>query len=382
MNSAFTRIFSWLYIHCFLLIIYLLVNNSTVVAQSGDPVFDFAKQQFDDKLYMPAISSLKGYIARKPNDANALYLLAKCYSEIGDFTQANVTYEKVLKFKPKIFELYEDLGNNNKKQNKFAIAAEYYTKALLIRDTSIRVLNNRGMCFYYLENFEAAIKDFNKVLKLDSTYYLAYNNRGSSRYNNQNIADASIIDLRMAEADFNKCLKLRPDFELAYRNRGIVRFYMDSLSAAYKDLWTAIQLDPNDANAHYYMGKTLFKQNNFPVAIQFYDNAVKLVNYKADMFLDRGICKLEMGDYEGSKEDFVMASLINKQDPKISYHMARLYAAEDDKSGITFALRRAKELGLFINTKYFTYINKDKYFANYLKDKDFMALIEELKWGK
>ncbi len=351
-------------------------------AKSGDPVFDFAKQQFDDKLFLPAISTLKGYVARNPNDADALYLLAKCYSEIGDFTLANITYEKVLKFKPKIFELYEDLGNNNKKQNKFDIAAEYYSKALLIRDTSIRVLNNRGMCFYYLENFEAAIKDFNKVLKLDSTYYLAYNNRGSSRYNNQNIADASIIDLRMAEADFNKCLKLRPDFELAYRNRGIVRFYMDSLSAAYKDLWTAIQLDPNDANAHYYMGKTLFKQNNFPVAIQFYDNAVKLVNYKADMFLDRGICKLEMGDYEGSKEDFVMASLINKQDPKISYHMARLYAAEDDKSGITFALRRAKELGLFINTKYFTYINKDKYFANYLKDKDFMALIEELKWGK
>ncbi len=382
MNSTFIRIFSCLRIHYFLLLIYLIVNTSTAVAQSGDPVFDFAKQQFDDKLYLPAISSLKGYLARKPNDANALYLLAKCYSEIGDFTQANITYEKVLKFKPKIFELYEDLGNNNKKQNKFDIAAQYYSQALLLRDTSIRVINNRGMCFYYMENFEAAIRDFNKVIKLDSTFYVAYNNRGSSRYNNQNIADASMVDLRMAEADFNKCIKLQPDFQLAYRNRGIVRFYMDSLNASYKDLWTAIQLDPNDANAHYYLGKTLYKQNKYPVAIQFFDNAIKLVNYKSEMFLDRGICKLEMADFDGAKEDFVMASLINKQDPKISYHMARLYAAEDDKSGITFALRRAKELGLFVNTKYFTYINKDKYFANYLKDKDFMALIEELKWGK
>ena len=46
------------------------------------------------------------------------------------------------------------------------------------------------------------------------------------------------------------------------------------------------------------------------------------------------------------------------------------------------ALREAKKEGLFMDTKYFGYIAKDIYFIGWSKDKDFIALINELKFGK
>lgn len=47
---------------------------------------------------------------------------------------------------------------------------------------------------------------------------------GSATYNNQNIATASIIDLKKAELEFNKSIELKPDFELALRNRELCDF--------------------------------------------------------------------------------------------------------------------------------------------------------------
>jgi tetratricopeptide (TPR) repeat protein len=37
---------------------------------------------------------------------------------------------------------------------------------------------NRGLSYYYLENYQAAIQDYTKVIELDSQYVNAYKFRG------------------------------------------------------------------------------------------------------------------------------------------------------------------------------------------------------------
>jgi hypothetical protein len=64
------------------------------------------------------------------------------------------------------------------------------------------------------------------------------------------------------------------------------------------------------------------------------------------------------------------------------YQTARSYAAEASKKEVFIFLRAAKKSGLFKDTRYFTYIAKDKYFIGWAKDKEFMDLIQELKFGK
>jgi len=346
-----------------------------------NPVLEFAKQQIKQKFYLPAISTLNGYLETHPKDVEALYWKGHAYLKVENYLAAQDAYNAVIKLDPKYLPAFEDMASIFMKQKNYAAALPYFNASIALNDTDINLFNSRGMCYYYMEKFELAIKDFNAVIDLDPGNFLAYNNKGSAEYNNQNIASASIQDLKMAERDFNIAIMLKPDFQLAYRNRGIVRYFLDSLQNSYKDLLYAIQLDPKDENANWYMGKLFFKQGNNLIAMQFYDVAIKLQDKKPDMYIDRGICKIEMGNYKGSRADFYKAMQF-ENDGRAEYQVARSFAAENNKNDAIYALKQAKKLGLFNNTKYFTYINKDKYFQKFSKDKVFYEAIKELKFGK
>lgn len=354
---------------------------SSLNAQSN-PVLDFAKQQIEQKFYLPAVSTINSYLTTNPNDKDALYWKAFCFFKINNFLAAEENYAKVLKLDKKYAAAYTDMANMYVKQKKFNEAIPYFNSAIILNDTLTDLLNSRGMCYYYADKFELAIKDFKRVIKMDPNNYIAYNNMGSANYNNQNIASASMKDLISAYNDFCKSLEIKPDFELAFRNRGIVLFHMDSLDRSYKDLLYATQLDPKDENAHYYLGKLLFKQKNYPIALQFYDNAIKLVKYRADFYLDRGICKIEMANFKAARNDFYQALQLTNDKAIVYYNFARLEAAEGNKNETFEQLRNAKKAGLFFDVKYFTYIANDLYYKAWEKDKDFVDLIKELKFGK
>lgn len=366
----------------FSILFFILLVHTKVAKAGSDPVLDFAKQQIEQKFYLPAISTLNSFLETNPKDRDALYWKGYCYYKVDNYVAAEANYAQVLKIDAKYGAAYVDMANLRVKQKRFADAIPYFSTAIYLNDTLLDLLNSRGMCYYYSDRFEMAIKDFKSVIKKDPYNYIAYNNMGSANYNNQNIASASSKDLLLAQDNFNKSIEIKPNFELAYRNRGIVRYHLDSLDVAYKDLLYATQLDPKDENAHYYLGKLLFKQKNYAIAMQFYDNAIKLVKYRADFYLDRGICKIELENFKSARNDFYQALQLTNDKSIIYYNFARLEAAEGNKEEAFLQLRNAKKAGLFFDIKYFTYIANDIYYKAWEKDKDFIALIYDLKFGK
>lgn len=365
-----------------LLILWLFLNCSYSFTKESNPIFDFAKQQIAQKSYYAAISTLNTYLESNPKDKDAIYWKAYCFYKEGNYVAAEENYATVLKLDSKYLPAYIDMANLNVKQKKFSEAIPFFNKAINLKDSSSDLVNSRGMCYYNADKIELAIKDFRRAILLDPKNYLAYNNKGCASYNNQNIAAASMLDLQTAEKDFNKSLEIKPDFELAYRNRGVVRFYMDKLQDAYKDLLRATNIEPKDENAHYYLGKLLDKQKNYTIALQFFDNAISLVNYKAEFYIDRGNCKMNMENFQGAKNDFYQALQLTNDKGIIYYYIARAEAASANKGACFQSLRDAKKAGLFNDVKYFGLINKDKYYANWLKDKEFNDLMKELKFGK
>jgi len=71
----------------------------------------------------------------------------------------------------------------------------------------------RGYVFERLENYDAAISDYTKVLSIDPDNYSAYNNRGFSYHNLQMY--------HTAISDYTSAIRLNPDNATAYRNRGV-----------------------------------------------------------------------------------------------------------------------------------------------------------------
>ena len=82
---------------------------------------------------------------------------------------------------------------------------------LVIQDS--RAYNKRGLAYVSTRNYEQAIVDFSKALKLDLEYAEAYNNRSTAHLLMDNYGQTV--------TDCSQALKLAPDFGAAYVNRGI-----------------------------------------------------------------------------------------------------------------------------------------------------------------
>lgn len=359
-----------------------LLYSSSYAQKEVDPLLEYAKQQVAQEMYYPALSTLNSYLASYKNDTSALYWKAYCFYKLKNYVAAEDNYLYLLKISPRNFAANVDMGNMYVIQKKYKEALPFFNTAVSMNSNDVTLYNSRGMCFYFNDKFELAIKDFKQAIKLDSSNYKAYNNLGSATYNNQNIANASKIDLVTAEVYFNKAVEIKPDFPMSLRNRGVVRYYLEKNQEAYKDLLAAIQLDPKDENAQYYLGKLLYREKKYTTAIQYFDNAIKLTQDRPEIYIDRGVCYLDMNNIQTAREDFLKAFQLGQDRGFAAYQLARTYGAVSEKSNAYSYLRDAKKYGMFNDTRNFAILAGDKYFEEWAKDKDFYELVQELKFGK
>jgi lipoprotein NlpI len=123
-----------------------------------------------------------------------------------------------------------------------AIAA--CTRVIQAQATSVRdraeAHNSRGWEYYIAKgDFDRAIADYTEAVRLDSTYALAYNDRGN--------AYLAKGDFNRAIADYNESIRLDPKDARFYQNRGFAYFNTDALPKALADFSRASELDPKDA---------------------------------------------------------------------------------------------------------------------------------------
>ena len=75
-------------------------------------------------------------------------------------------------------------------------------------------------------------------------------------------------DFEAAIADFNKALRLDPNYSDAFLGRGDVRYARGDLDGAIADYDKAIHLNPNSINAYINRGSTRREQGDFTVRLQ------------------------------------------------------------------------------------------------------------------
>lgn len=88
---------------------------------------------------------------------------------------------------------------------------------------SRRLLNNsiRGVIYYWLNDFNAAIADYNKAINLDGSDFKTFYNRG--------LAYVKMSNYRAADQDFSKAIELNPNDEDSWYNRGLCRQRLNNL---------------------------------------------------------------------------------------------------------------------------------------------------------
>jgi len=351
-------------------------------SQTKDEIILLGKNDLLQKQYAPAIQLFTNLYKTDTKDIDGIYWLSYAQTLAGNYEQADKLLKQGIQLKPDYFGFYDVYGQYFFLQNDFDNALLYFNESLKLNPANATSLNTRGMCYNYLGKYDLAFADFNSAILIDSTLAAAYNNRATARYNNQNIAKASLTDLHFALIDLNKCLMLDNNNALAYRNRGIVYFYLDSMFLAKQDLNTAVVLNSADVNAHYFLGKTLYHLDEKESALTQFNKAIQLENYKAEFYMDRGIVLTDLKQFAAARTDFYQAQQISNDFKGIAnYQNARSYAAEGNKKQMIVALKAANKVKLF--KKYpaiFNEIKQDEYFMKFEKDKDFYDLLQKFKF--
>ncbi|MFA7326965.1 MAG: tetratricopeptide repeat protein [Candidatus Kapaibacterium sp.] len=208
----------------------------------------------------------------------AIVQKADSYSALGKLAEAITWYETALVYTPKDKDVMQQLAGAYADNEDFGKAINLFTKIIGKHPYNYQAYFGRGVCLDALEQFEEAIKDYNRALEFNKNVVELWYAKGDTHYNLTQRYDA--VD------SYKKVIELDPfNFE-CMEDLGRLYIELDSLSYAEEILLECASLSPNHANAYYLLGKIKAFQKMLPQAAQFISDAIKLDLTISEVFED------------------------------------------------------------------------------------------------
>ncbi len=263
-----------------------------------------------------AITACNKALEINPDIANAHYDLGFAYREEGNREQAEkefALYEKLLKQEGEYIEIPEKptsedieelitLGDNYFKEGKLDEAIAEYKKALDIKPRD-DILNKLGQVHQQKraagkpEDTSPRIDTFKSTKALDKMPDLPGTDKTTRR--------ASIEELLRKGA--------------AFYDEGKI----DDAIDAFKE---ALEIDPEESEAHYYLGNAYADKEMFDEAIAMYKNAVEYNPEFVDAYLNLSMLYLDMDLIDEAISLCKHAVSTNPNDAFLCFHLGEAYA--------------------------------------------------------
>ncbi|NJM90629.1 MAG: CHAT domain-containing protein [Hydrococcus sp. RU_2_2] len=132
----------------------------------------------------------------------------------------------------------------------------------------------------YLQQYEEALKSFDKAIEFRADDDSAWYNRG--------IALGYLKRYKNALASFDKAIEFKPDNDSAWNNRGIALGNLERYEEAIASYDKAIEFKPDFHSAWYNRGLALHKLERYEEAISSYDKAIEFKPDKHEALVNKG----------------------------------------------------------------------------------------------
>jgi tetratricopeptide (TPR) repeat protein len=235
--------------------------------------------------YKALVSIGTELISKKASPKNVA--LAVAYQKLGDLYYWRAQQDKLSKQLPKVVLI------------AYTEAITYDKDSPTLAD----ILNKRGLAYYYLKDYQAAIKDSSQAIKINPNFAWAYNTRSIAYY--------EFKDYQAAIKDSSQAIKISPNYASAYYNRGLARSALEDRQAAIEDYTQAIKINPDYTNAYDYRGYDYYILGNYQAAIEDYNQSIKLSPNKEWTYDSRGYAYYKLGNYQAAIKDYEQAIKIN-----------------------------------------------------------------------
>ena len=197
---------------------------------------------------------------------------------------------------------YNNRGNAYIAKGEFDRAIEDFDRSIKLDRTYIKPLNNRGVAYMKKGEHELAIEAFDEVIRLDPNYVNAFANRAAAYLKKHDYARAA--------QDFDEAIRLSPGLEPVSHGRCWARAILGDLEAALEACNKALQSGLNKAATYDSLGLIRLKMDQPGAAIDDYSSALRIDPKLASALYGRGLARLRNGDQAGSDADISAAKTI------------------------------------------------------------------------
>ncbi len=269
--------------------------------ETAESIQHFKKALKLERTYQPAKRNLsKVYISRGKELINA-----------GAHQAAIDLLLDGVAFFPDKPELYNSLGSAYAGVRQFQKAIDEYTKALRINPafTLAKVnmascYNNRGVRYAEADQWDAAVKSYNQALRLTPDMAEAEKNLAAAYWNQASNLSKSGRD-REAIIAYKRFLKREPGSKEAHNNIGTAYFRMGNYQAAIGAFKNALRTDPGDeglkdnlAIAHHKQGIELIGKGDNSKAVEVLKGGLKIDPDNVGIHLSLARAYQRLGNWE------------------------------------------------------------------------------------
>lgn len=228
----------------------------------------------------------------------AFYKKANEYYDKGDFKNTIIQADQALRTDTSNINYLLIKANSLLNLKEYQKAFDVFTKTLLLHPTSLVALNQRGLLLRTVQEFEAAIEDFNTALALpgiDSFRLSLYINRGAAK-----------IGIRNFQGAYD-------DFMLAYKIDSLDIGTLNNLATVcdevgrgnetLKYLFKILALDSTFIGTYVNIGFKYQEDGNYKKAVDYFTKAVQLDPNEPLAYSNRSFNRMKLGDLPGALTD-------------------------------------------------------------------------------
>ena len=144
--------------------------------------------------------------------------------------------------------------------------------------------NQKGRRLLFQGKYIEAIKEFDKIIKIDPGNFKTWACRGSSKY--------SLKQYEEAIKDFDKAIEIDPKVPSYWVDRGFAHLGAIKYELAEKDFKKAYEINADEVNFNNNIGQIFYKKQNNYFAIKHYLKGLKIDPNNYEIYKNLSLAKL------------------------------------------------------------------------------------------
>jgi tetratricopeptide (TPR) repeat protein len=259
--------------------------------------------------------------------AEVIVILGNVYRNDGQEELAIKTYTKAIEKEKDYAEAFFNRGLAYFFLDQYDNARVDFDQAITLNLNNIDVYHYSGWTYIYLRNYDKAQKDFTAAIKIaeePSNLFLILKLPNLYDYRGYSYLKLGCFD--EAISDFSQAIKLGLNQSETYYFRGVAYEEIGNKTKSREDFEKAISINPKTPSSHYYCGLAYKKLRKFNQAIEELTKAIDLhFNKKSWAYYHRGLAHKELGNIDESIADCKQAIKFDEKYFEAYYNLGIAY---------------------------------------------------------